>query len=167
MKQSVLKYGLYSAVSLIVLFLIALSAGQSLDYGTREVIGYASIIISLVFVFFGIKHFRDQLNNGLVTFGKALAIGLLITLIASITFGIIDLVYRAINPDFVTEYYDYSVEQLKASVPADQLDAKLEEMESQREMFANPLMSFVFMALTVFVLGFIISLISALVLQRK
>ena len=168
MKKSVLRYGGYSAAVLVILFVIGMALGEGLDYGIREVIGYASIILSLLFVFLGIKHYRDQENNGLISFGKGLVIGLLISVIASLAFGLIDLIYvRFINPEFVTEYYNEMVEQVRATVPAEEVEAKIEEMEAQREMFSSPAMSFMLMFLTVFVIGFIVSIISALILQRK
>ena len=90
MKNTVLKYGFYSAIAITALFLIGWFIGKEFDlgYSSQEVVGYASILVSLSFVFFGIKHFRDQENDGQVSFGKALLIGLLISLFASIAFGI-------------------------------------------------------------------------------
>jgi hypothetical protein len=167
MKSTVKRFGLYSALSMIVLFTLSWIIGAGSDYGTQELIGYVSIVVALSFVFFGIKHFRDKENGGSISFGKAIKIGILITLFAAVAFGILDIVYKLINPDFTTEYYDTMVEQVKATVPADQLEAKLAEMESQREIFSNPVFSFLLMAFTVFIIGFIISLLSSLVLQRK
>lgn len=168
MKNTVIKYGLRSAITITVLFLLALTLGKNLDYGMQEVIGYSSMVISLVFVYFGIKHFRDQQNNGVVSFGKALLIGILITLFAALAFGLIDLIYiKYINPDFTAEYYARSVEELKNSLSGAELEAKLAKMEAEKDLFMNPMVSFLLMSFTVFLIGFIISLISSLVLQRK
>jgi hypothetical protein len=168
MKNTVIKYGIRSAVTIIILFLLALTLGKNLDYGLQEIIGYASMVISLLFVFFGIKHFRDNESNGVVSFKKALLIGILITLFAALAFGIIDLIYiKYINPDFTAEYYAHSVEQLKNSLTGVELETKLAEMESQKELFMNPFISFLLMSFTVFLVGLIISLISSLILQRK
>ena len=168
MKNTVIKYGIRSAITITVLFLVALTLGKNLDYGLQEVIGYTSMVVSLVFVFFGIKHFRDHENNGVVSFGKALLIGILITLFAALAFGIIDLIYiKYINPDFTAEYYARAVEELKSSLSGAELETKLAEMESQKELFMNPYISFLLMSFTVFLIGFIISLISSLLLQRK
>ena len=168
MKNTVIKYGIRSAITIIILFLLALTLGKNLNYGLQEVIGYASMVISLLFVFFGIKHFRDNENSGVVSFKKALLIGILITLFAALAFGIIDLIYiKYINPDFTAEYYARSVEQLKNSLTGVELETKLAEMESQKELFMNPLISFLLMSFTVFLVGLIISLISSLILQRK
>ncbi|MBT8272523.1 MAG: DUF4199 domain-containing protein [Bacteroidia bacterium] len=168
MKNTVLRYGVYSAISLLILFIVGQFIGKYFGYSASEVFGYASILISLLFVFAGIKHYRDQVNNGVVSFAKGLVIGLMISLIASLAFGILDIIYiKYINPDFVNEYYAYSIEQLKLNLSGAELQEKLKEMEAQKEMFTNRFMSFIVMFMTVFVLGFIISLISALILQRK
>jgi len=168
MKKTVLRYGLYSAITICVLFLSSWYLAGNLDYSTQEVIGYTSMIISLCFVFFGIKHFRDKENKGLVSFGKALKIGLLISLIAALAFGLLDVIYvKVINPEFATEYYDYYIEQTKLNTPASDLAAELEKIEGQKELFGNPLMSFLIMGMTVFVIGVIISLLSSVILQRK
>ncbi|MFD0861131.1 DUF4199 domain-containing protein [Sungkyunkwania multivorans] len=168
MKKTVVRYGLFGALAICALFLLSLSIGDGLSYSTQEIIGYASMVVSLMFVFFGIKHFRDRENGGKVNFGKALLIGVLISLITAFAFGLLDFVYvKYLNPDFMTTYYDHSVEQLKASLPAEEFEVKLAELEAEKELFMNPLMSFAIMSMTVFVIGFIISLISSLILQRK
>lgn len=168
MKKTVLRFGLYGSIAICILFLISWFVLDHLPYSTQEVLGYVSMILALGFVFFGIKQYRDMENDGKVSFKKALLIGVLISLITALAFGILDVFYtEVLNPDFMTEYYNRSVESVKASLPADEFEAKLAEMESQKELFSNPLFSFALMAMTVFVIGLIISLLSALVLQRK
>lgn len=168
MKKTVLRFGLYGSITICALFLISWFVLDDLPYSTQEVLGYVSMILALGFVFFGIKQYRDKENDGKVSFKKALLLGILISLITALAFGILDVFYtEVLNPDFMTEYYNQSVETMKASLPADEFEAKLAEMESQKELFSNPLFSFALMAMTVFVIGFIISLLSALVLQRK
>jgi hypothetical protein len=99
MKKSILRYGLFSFLSALILFLCALVFGQGLSFETQTVLGYVTIVASLTFVFFGIKHFRDQENSGVISFKKALGIGMLITLFAALGFAIIDYLYTAyINP---------------------------------------------------------------------
>ena len=43
-------------------------------------VGYAVMVIAFSFIFVGVKNFRDKFNQGHVSFGKALKIGLGITL---------------------------------------------------------------------------------------
>lgn len=168
MKKTVLRYGLYGAITICVLFLLSWFLGADFDFSTQEIIGYVSMVVALSFVYFGIKHFRDIENNGVLTFKKGLTIGILITLITALAFGIIDVIYvEFINPDFMAEYYTTTIEQLKTTVPAEELQEKLTALEAERALFSNPIMSFLMMAVMVFGIGFIISLISALVLKRK
>ncbi|MBT8184733.1 MAG: DUF4199 domain-containing protein [Eudoraea sp.] len=168
MKKAVIRFGLYSAITISVLFILSLTLAGELDYTTQEIIGYASMVVSLGFVYLGIKHFRDKENNGSVSFGKALIIGVLISLFAALAFGILDLIYiKYINPDFTTEYYNRTLSDLEASLPAIEFEEKRAELESEKALFMNPWFSFLLMSMTVFVIGFIISLISALLLQRK
>ncbi|MEM7484222.1 MAG: DUF4199 domain-containing protein [Bacteroidota bacterium] len=168
MKKTVIKFGIYGSIAICILFLTSWFALSDLSFSTQEVLGYISIILSLSFVYFGIKHYRDKENDGTVGFKKALIIGVLISLIVSIVFGVLDVFYiKVINPDFTVEYYENSIETMRASLPKTEFETKLAEMESQKALFANPFLSFSIMAMTVFVIGFIISLISALTLQRK
>ena len=168
MKNTILRYGTYGAITICVLFLASWFLLKGINYSLQEVVGYAGMVVSLAFVFFGIKHFRDKENDGKVSFGKALAIGLLITLITALAFGIIDVIYvKYINPDFFSEYYSYSAEQLKSNFSGEELAAKLEELEAQFELFAKPSFNFLIMSATVMIIGFIISLLSAVILQRK
>tara|TARA_R110002073_G_scaffold40547_5_gene115190 strand:+ start:329038 stop:329550 length:513 start_codon:yes stop_codon:yes gene_type:complete len=168
MKNTVLRYGIWSALSICVLFLISSLALKNLDFKTQEIYGYASIVVSLLFVYFGVKHFRDQKNGGLVSFGKSLLIGLLITSFASVTFGLYNVVYvEYIDPDFMTEYYNYSVEQVSKTLSGAELQSKLAQMEDEKELFSNPIMNFSLMFMTVFMVGLIISLISSLILSKK
>ena len=168
MKKSVLKFGLLSSLALVVLFAIQFSLEGNLNYSTSEVFGYVSIVLALIFVYFAVKHYRDSINNGSVSFGKALLIGVLVSLLAGITFGVINYVYvEVINPEFMTEYYDYMVERAKSSMSDAEFQIKLEEMEAEKALFSNSLISSLVMSATVLIIGFIIAAISGLILQRK
>jgi len=166
MKKTVLKFGRFAFFTATILFLLALVLGKNLSYGAQEVIGYSSMVISLVFVFFGIKNYRDQENGGLISFGQALKIGMLITLFAALGFAIIDFIYTSfINPEFMEEFIQHSLEAASEKYAGDELIAKKAEIESYRDMsnFAMAMLMFV----TVILIGFIISLISSLILNKK
>ncbi len=168
MKNTIIKYGIYGLATAIILFLLALTLGKTFDYSTQEIIGYATMVASLSFVYFGIKHFRDKENNGLLSFGKALQIGILISLFAGLGFGIIDYLYTTvINPDFASEFLNKSLETMKNSLSPEEFAAKKVELQQQMQDFGGSgFMAFIMFA-TVVVIGFIISLISASLLQNK
>ncbi|WP_299118587.1 DUF4199 domain-containing protein [uncultured Tenacibaculum sp.] len=153
MKSTILKYGVYGFLTGLIIFTLHLVLGiKNLDYSTNEILGYVSIFISLSFIYFGIKHYRENVNNGIISLGKAIAIGTLISLMVGIGIGIADFIYtQFINPDFFKSYEDMLIKQGR--------EAEIIEMTSATAAL--------FMIVLVSVIGFIISLLSALFLQRK
>jgi hypothetical protein len=169
MKKTTLRYGLYATVLLVALsavdfFIIAKLAGPAV----QEIAGYLTMLLSMVFVFIGIRHYRDQVNGGSLSFVQGLKIGLLIIIIPSVCFGLFDILYtEVIHPGWMNEYYVAYAERLKTSTPPDKLDAVLKKMNEEKEMFSNPLIQFLLMSLTVFIIGFIVTIISAITLRRS
>lgn len=168
MKNSILKFGGYGALLGGTIFMSSHFFSSQLGMGTLEIFGYASIIASLSFVFFGIKHFRDQHNNGSVSFGKALTIGLAIAVIVGIVIGILDIIYVTyVNPDFGTEYVQYALDNVKDTLTPEEFAAYKAGLLEEMKLYDNPAFAGIFMFAIVFAIGIIVSLISALILQRK
>lgn len=152
MKNTVLKFGVYGFILALALFLAGLYFGGGMEYSTQEIIGYLTIVASLAFVFFGIKYYRDKENNGTITFTKAMVIGLLISLITALGIAVADFIYTSfINPDF---FQEYAAEMRKQGYKGEIPD------------YGSGFMAFI-MCITVMLVGLIITLISALILQRK
>lgn len=167
MKKIVIKYGMYGVA---VMFIISISAffifRDNHNWELQEIIGYTTIVLSLVFVFFGIRRWRDKYNAGELSFWKGIGIGTLISLFPSIAFGLLTWIEGVIDPEWQDKYYTHYIEKVKKTTPPRELQATLQEIAEQREMFSSPIAQFGFMFLTVFVIGFIISIISALILRR-
>jgi hypothetical protein len=153
MKSTIIKYGVYGLLTGFVIFSLHLFFGiENLDYSTNEILGYVSIFLSLSFIFFGIKHYRDHVNNGVVSLGKAIAIGVLISLLVGLGIAIADFIYtKFIDPSFFENFEKQLIEQGKAD--------EIIKMTSTTAAL--------FMLVLVAIIGFIISLISGLILQRK
>lgn len=168
MKQIVLKYGGYGLLTAAALFLLSLTFGKGLSYSAQEVLGYTSMIVSLSFIFFGIKHYRDKVNNGVVSFGKALLIGLLISALTGLGIAIVDYLYTTvINPDFASEYLDTMLKSYETMYSGAELEAKKAELRQQMQDYGGSGFMAALMFVTVVLIGFVISLISGLILQRK
>ncbi|MCB0842607.1 MAG: DUF4199 domain-containing protein [Bacteroidetes bacterium] len=170
MKKIVIKYGLWAALITLGLPLIGeiilQSGGGRVDFTTGEIIGYASMAAAMIFVFLGMKKFRDEVNNGKLSFLEALKVGLLIAVIPAVGFGLYSYVYSEfLHPEFMDEYYTYSIEQMKESLPEAEFEAKVAELEAQKEMFMNPFVNFFVMFATVFIIGVIFTLVSSLILK--
>ena len=168
MKPTIFRYGMYASLAIIFLSLVHFFLIMPrVNWTAAEVAGYLTMLLSMVFVFIGIRHYRDNFNNGNLSFVQGLKIGALIVLIPAVAFGLLDVLYtEVINPDWKTNYYNDMVMQVKRSTAPEKLDAELRKLEKGKEMFANPVFQFLLMAGTVFVVGFIVTIISALTLRR-
>jgi hypothetical protein len=96
------------------------------------VVGYTGIVLSFLLVFFGIRSYRENVGGGQITFGRALSVGPLITLISCAFYVITwEIVYFRLMPDFAEKYTNYMVDQLRASGASQQaIDAKMQEMKN-------------------------------------
>lgn len=166
-----LKYGLLAGIILAVVFYIpfAFFQNQKFFFQTSEIIGYTTMILSMLFVFVGIRSYRDAELGGVISFGKAFLTGLLISFIASFIFGLFTIIlYKFIYPNFANEMMDFCKRSVMESGQSKEvIDAHLAELESNRELFTNiPFNGFIMFA-TVFLIGIFISLISSFILKRK
>ena len=104
----------------------------------------------------------------MVSFKKAFIIGIIISLFAALGFGVIDGIYVGfINPDFGSQYLEYTLEGMKTTLSPEEFEIKKAELTQQMEAYSNPFFTGMFMFFIVFVIGIIVSLLSALILQRK
>src|ERR1700743_352744 len=78
---------------------------NSFSLNTRLVFGYVTMILGFSLIFVAIKNYRDNYSSGQITFGKALRIGLVITLIASTVYVIIWMIdFSYFIPDYGEKY---------------------------------------------------------------
>ncbi|MGZ8545460.1 MAG: DUF4199 domain-containing protein [Flavisolibacter sp.] len=170
MKKTAVRYGLYGILTILGIFLLTwfLIDRDSGNYKKGEVIGWAGIFLSVVFVFFGLKYYRDQQNGGILGFGEGLKLGLLIVIFPSLAFGLFNVLYvEVLDPQYMEKYYNFQVEELRKTVPAAEVDSRIRKMEEQREMFSSPLIQFIVMFLSVFTVGLIVTVLSTLFLKRN
>ena len=169
MKKTIIRFGAYASILVVGSSLIFwLFSSDTPNYAISEIAGYASIILAMAFVFFGIKHYRDNEKNGSISFGQALKLGVLITLAPSLAFGIYNAIYtELLDPGFIDSYYQYTLENMKTDMTAAEFEAAAQKMESEKKMFANPVVGSLVMFLTVFLIGFVVAIISALILKKE
>ncbi len=170
MKKTVLIFGLISGFIAAAIMSISMAACYgNPDFGGSMVLGYASMLIAFSLIFVGVKNLRDKHNDGAISFGKAFGAGLLITFIASSMYVLAWLVeYYCFMPEFMDRYTDHTLRQAqKSGADAATIAAKAAEMAKYKEMYKNPIFVILFTYAEIFPVGFIVSLICALILKRK
>jgi len=135
-------------------------------------IGYASMLIALSMVFFGIKSYRDNSAGGKITFWKGVQVGLLISLIAGLMYWAGAQAFSIANPTFqskfIQKYTDHTVENMRAQgAPQEEIDKATANIAQMGKLFENPLLFFLDCLVEFLPVGFIVTLISAALLRKK
>jgi hypothetical protein len=82
MKRTVLTFGLIGGAIMATMMFATLPFMDKIGFDKGEIIGYTTMILAFMLVFFGIRSYRENVNGGHITFGRACAVGILITLVA-------------------------------------------------------------------------------------
>ena len=170
MKQTILRYGLLSgAIAAVLMVSTTMYFKSTMDFSNGQFYGYAGIFLSMIFVYFGVRSYRDQTNGGVLSFGKGLQVGLLIALVSCLCYVLVWMVVsETLMPDFLDKYIEYSLTQLQQSGLAQtEIERQSAEMQQFKEMYKNPLIKFGLTFLEPFPVGFLMALISALVLRKS
>ena len=173
MKKNIIIYGLISGIIVSVLMLVSVNyishCEGNVDYDTSMLIGYASMLIAFSLVFVGIRNYRDKYHSGVISFGKAFKIGLMMVLIASTIYVVAWLVdYFFFIPDFMEKYSAHTLDVLRKSGATQlEIDKQVEEMKYFAEMYKNPFFNALITYAEILPVGLLVTLISSLLLKRK
>jgi hypothetical protein len=168
MTRIVLIFGLISGAIAAALMWIMLIAMRSGAIGHGLLLGYASMIISLSVVFFGVKSYRDN-NGGRISFFKGVQVGILISLICAVCYGVSwEAYYRTSGGNFMAEYSAQYVEKMKERGASDDEIAKTEkEMADMAELYKNFFVRFAMTLMEILPVGLIVTLVSAALLKKR
>ena len=169
MKKTIFTYGAISGLIIATFMVIStaiICGNPDSDYGTESmIIGFAGIALAFSLIFFGTKNYRDKLNNGVITFGQAFKVGILIALISSTIYVLVWLVdYYCFFPDFIEQY---SAKMLKAAKTTEEVQKINEELSFTKEAYKTPIGIILLTYAEIFPWGLLFTLISAFVFKRK
>jgi hypothetical protein len=170
MKRVVIVFGLISgAISSAMMFLtLPFIKSGAINNHNGEVIGYTAIFLSFLLVFFGIRSYREN-AGGSITFGRATAVGLLITLISCVFYiASWEIIYFKLSPDFADKYAARAIDDMRQKGASDAaIAAKKIEMEKMKAMYDNPLINAAVTFIEPFPVGLVVTLVSAAILRKR
>src|SRR6187401_2234001 len=173
MKKNIIIYGLIAGIVVSILMLFSINyishVDGKVDYNTSLLIGYASMLIAFSLVYVGIRNYRDKFNGGVISFGKAFKIGIMIVLIASTIYVVAWLIdYFFFIPDYMEKFSAQELDNLKASGASQiEIDKETMKMANMVRMLQNPLFNALMTYAEILPVGLIVTLISSLILKRK
>jgi hypothetical protein len=169
MKKTVLTFGILSGVVSALMMFGTVFFVDEIGFDKGVFVGYTGIVLSLLFVYFGVRSYRDNQLGGKITFGRAFGAGMLITLISCLFYVVAwEIEYATVFSDFGDKYAAYAMDQARASGAGEaELAAKAAEMADMQRMLDNPVIRPFLIFIEPFPVGVVVALISAAVLRKK
>jgi Ca2+/Na+ antiporter len=173
MRKVTLTFGLMAgaivSVFIVIGIILWVRSGKIID---NQLLGFATVIIALSMIFFGIKSYRDNYQNGKIRFWKGIQVGLLISLIASFMYTITWETYHQVSPAGYDAFVDYYVQcqidkKRQKGVSAAELEKDAKDGDDLKNMLRNPMIRFGMTLMEILPFGVIITLISAAILRKK
>lgn len=163
MKRIILVYGLIAGLIVTLSMLVAIGSGVH-----SIVLGYLSMLVALSMVFVGIKRYRDEQLGGVIRFWPAMAVGLGISLIASLIYALGWEAYLyATDYRFMPEYAASMIEARRAAgASAAEIAQMQAEMDGFIRSYENPLVRLLYTFSEIAPVALIVTLIAAALLRR-
>jgi hypothetical protein len=168
MKKTVWTFGLISGALLSVMMAATIPFQDEAGFNHSLVVGYATMVLSFLLIYFGVRSYRDNVGGGKVRFGRAFAVGSLIGLVASVCYvASWEVMYFKFMPDFMTKYGAHELEKARAEGASEAaLAEKKAEFDKFEKMYQNPAINAAVTILEPLPVALVIALVSAGVLSR-
>src|SRR5271170_4799079 len=169
MKKTVLTFGLIAGVIISVLMGGSLLIADKIGSGHSMVLGYTMMVASFLLIYFGIRSYRDNTLGGQISFGRAFACGILITLITCVIYvATWEVIYFNFIPHFMDSYFAAQIHKVQSSGrdPV-AIAARVAAIEHSQQLYQNPLVNMAYTFIEPLPVGLIITLVSAAMLRRK
>jgi len=170
MQKVVLTFGLIGGVILTVMMLVAFQFHEQIGFDRGVYVGYTSMVLAFLMVYFGVQSYRDNVAGGSITFGRAFNVGLLISLVIMACYVVVwEVTYYNFMPDYLDQYTAYALEQARQSgATADAVAAQAEEMRQFGEMYKNNLLiNIAFTLLEPLPVALVFTLLTAGIMSRR
>ena len=115
-----LNYGSFTGGGLVVFSLLM----YSIDINFKSPLMYLAFLVLAAGIFFGIKSYRDNYLAGFISYGKCIALGVMISLIASIILAVYTyLFFTFFDQSMIQKIMDATEEDLvKKGMPDEQIE---------------------------------------------
>jgi hypothetical protein len=167
MGRIALTYGAIAGLAVIGTMIASFVFGADHDDNSL-IVGYLIMIVALSMIFIGIKQHRDRNLGGVITFGPAFLLGLMIAVVAG-GFYVVgwEGYLAATDYSFMPSYVEHLIEAKKAAgLAGAALDVEIAKLKEMQAQYANPLFRTPMTFLEIFPVGLVIAFISATILRN-
>jgi hypothetical protein len=169
MRRVVLRFGLIGGAVIALLMALTLPFVETIGFDRGAIVGYTTMVLAFMVVYAGVRRYRDTVGGGTVTFGRALLVGLWITLVVTACYvATWQVLYYGFMPDFIDRYTAFSLAQARESGASDaDLARQTKDLADFATLYRNPLVNIAFTFLEPLPVGLVFTLVTAGLLGRR
>lgn len=169
MKKTVLTFGLIAGAVLSAMLVITVSFQEDIGFDRGEIIGYTSMVLAFLLIYFGVRSYRDNVAGGTVRFGRAFAVGALIAVVASLCYvASWEVIYFKFAPDYIEKYQAHILEKARLDGESEEaIVRKRAQMDRFANLYRNPAINAAITFVEPLPVALIVALVSAGVLSRR
>ncbi len=161
-------YGAIAGSVVIASMIMGFIASDNEGAFSSAVFGYLIMLVALTMIFVGVKRYRDRDLGGVIKFGPAFGLGLMIAAVAAIIYVAGWEVYLGLTDHaFIHEYANSAIEAKKAAgVTGEALEKTITQMAELVKNYGNPFYRMPMTFAEIFPVGLLVALVSAALLRN-
>jgi len=170
MKKTVLTFGLIAGVMISVLMDGSLLVANKIGSGHNSMLlGYTMMVASFLLIYFGIRSYRDNTLDGQISFGRAFACGILITLVTTVCYvATWEILYFNFIPHFMDSYFAAQIAKVQsAGLDPAATAAQVAAIRHSQQLYQNPFVNMAYTFMEPLPVGLVLALISAGILRHR
>ncbi|MCF8321566.1 MAG: DUF4199 domain-containing protein [Flavobacterium sp.] len=142
--KSALLYGVLFGIIMIFEFVIMYVIGMKslVNSNIGLIVNIANyLVLPILFIFLGCQNYKNKINNGFISLGESLKVGISTTFMAAFIYATFNVLFNILFPDFIDEMIAISKEAMISKTP-NLTPEQLEEGIIMMKKFMNPFIVF-------------------------
>lgn len=171
--QFTMTYGAILGIVSIIFSIILYIAGYiPYNFKRMALTAVIGIGIMIVFLVMGSKAYRDKVLEGTISYGKALVLGMMIVVFATILSGFYSLIFNLfIDPEYADKVFEATKSWMydylnNMGVPDASIEQSMDRIEKQQAAY-TPMKAFFQSVFYSFIVGFVLSLITSAFVKKN
>ena len=133
-------FGFIMILEFVIMYVIGMKSLVNSNIGlTVNVANY--LVLPILFIFLNCHNYKKNINNGFISLGDSLKIGISTTFIAAFIYATFNVLFNILYPDFINEMVAISKEAMISKSP-NLTSEQLEEGIAMMKKFMNPFIVF-------------------------
>ncbi|HPW97310.1 MAG TPA: DUF4199 domain-containing protein [Flavobacterium sp.] len=138
--KSALSYGLFfgliMGIELILGYVLNIDPQTNSTYGIAiNVLNY--LALPFIFIYIACNNYKNKLNNGFITFGQCLKIGVLVCVIAALVYGVFYTIFQLFVPEYFNGMLD-KMDKILRDKNAEMTQEQIDMAISMTKKFMSP-----------------------------